>query len=221
MHQTMIQRYENGCMMLMDKRADGYHFLGTAFIVHAQGYLLTAAHLLEKAEHPIAVAPAQAGVFSPLYQENAVTFALAVARTDSVRDIALLKMDLDVPIGSPDDIIGNPDEIKEGVYLLSFGVSFGHLRIHNIIVMHAMLSAKLLSPNETRLLLFDASIHPGGVGGPLVNSEDGRIVGVMQGIFDPLQIAVQDAPKDYHLPSHISYAVSIEYGRALLKAEGL
>jgi len=221
MYQTLIQRYENGCLMLMDHREDGYHFLGTAFIAHAQGYLFTAAHLLARARNLVVVNPAQPGVFSPLHAEDSGSLPVGVVRTDPERDIALLKMELDTPVDCPDDFIGNPDSLKEGTYLLCMGISFGHLRIHNVMVMRGMISAKIVSPNQTHLLLIDRLVHPGDIGGPIVNVEDGRIAGVVLGVFDPLQIQALDAPKDYHINSGFSHAASIEYGRALLDAEGL
>ena len=221
MYQTLIQRYENGTAMVMDQKEGHFHFLGTAFIVHGNGYMLTAAHILRDAENPILVTSAQPGKFSPLTLETANAIPVSIAQRDDARDMALLKMEMDAEIDCPDDILGNAEDILEGTTVLTFGVSFGHLRIHNVMVMNGMLSAKLISLNETRLLLFDQSIHPGAKGGPLVNAEDGRIVGMLQGIFNPLEITHQEIPEDYHLPSHLSYAVSIEYAKPMLEAEGL
>jgi len=222
MHQTLIQRYTNGTLMLMDRRDDAYHFLGTAFIVHSKGYLLTAARLLEGARNLALVNPAQPGLFSPLAVESAAAYGVTAVGTDASRDVALLKMDIgEGLIEAPEDFIGNPETLTEGTYLLAFGVSFGHFRVHNVMAMRAMLSAKILSPNETRLLVYDADIHPGDVGGPLVNVEKGRIVGVIQGSFNPLHFQESREPDDYQLPSGYSYAVSIEYAHPLMEAEGL
>lgn len=223
MHQTHIQRYENGCLMLMAERDGEHHFLGTSFIIHAKGYLLTAAHLLEGVEKLVAVHAAQPGVFSSLTAESAGTLPVTVAQVDAEHDLALLRLDIESEIGAPDDFIGNPEEVEEGTTTLSFGISFGHLRIHNVLVLNSMISAKMLSVNQTRLLLFSTPVHPGDVGGPLVNTEDGRIIGLVQGIFHPLQILQKedDAPDDYRLPSRHSYAIPIDYVYPLLEAEGL
>lgn len=223
MHQTLIQRYENGCLMLMEEKDGSFQFLGTSFIIHSKGYLLTAAHLLKGVEKPVAVNAAQPGVFSGLTADSAALIPVTVAQLDEEHDLALLRLNIDAEIGSPDDFIGNPEEVEEGTHTLSFGISFGHLQIHNVLVLQSMVSAKMISVNQTRLLLFDTPVHPGDVGGPLVNTEDGRIIGLVQGIFNPLQILQkeEEAPSDYQLPSRHSYAVPIDYAYALLEAEGL
>ncbi|NBD37160.1 MAG: trypsin-like serine protease [Verrucomicrobia bacterium] len=221
MHQTLIQRYENGCLMLMEQKGEEFHFLGTAFIIHEQGYLLTAAHLLQDVENPVVVSAGQPGQFSHLSRETGASLPVRLAQIDREHDVALLQLDIDEEFGSPSDFIGNPEEIGEGTFTLSMGVPFGHLRIHNVMVMDSMISAKLLSANDTKLLLFDIPVHPGDAGGPLINTEDGRIIGLVQGRFNPVQILQTEAPEDYNLPSRFSYAVSIEYAKPLMEAEGL
>jgi len=221
MHTTLIQRYENGCLMLMDHRDDGYHFVGTAFIVHSGGYLLTAAHLLNELTNPVLVRAGQPGKFTSLSREDATPHTFTCVQKDVAHDIALLKMDIPEEIESPPHIIGNTETLEEGTFLFTAGVSFGHLRIHNVLVMRAMLSAKLMTPNDTEILLFDTTLHPGDAGGPIININDGRIVGVMQGVFDPLQIQQLDTPEGYHIPSNFSYAVAIDYAKPLFEKEGI
>ena len=221
MLQTLIQRYENGCLMLMEQKDTEFHFLGTAFIIHEQGYLLTAAHLLNEVQRPVVVNAAQPGVFSELSTETQGSLPVRIAQIDRERDLALLQLEIDAEFGSPADFIGNPEDVEEGTFALSIGIPFGHLRIHNVMVMNSMISAKLLSSNQTKLFLFDGPVHPGDVGGPLINSEDGRIVGLVQGIFNPLQIMQQDAPDEYQIPSRFSYAVSIEYAKPIMETAGL
>lgn len=221
MHQTLIQRYENGCLMLLDEREDGFHFLGTAFMVDAGGYLLTAAHLLRAARKPVVAYPAPGGDFTPLAIDEAQSYPVAIAQEDAARDLALLKMELDFELSVPDDLIGNPQGVGEGTHLLTFGVSFGHFRIHNTMVTGSLLSAKLISPNDTCILVFDTQIHTGDAGGPMVNTETGRIIGLVQGIFNPLMLQELKQPEDYQMPSNFSYAVSMDYARPLFEAEGL
>lgn len=223
MYQAMIQRYEAGCMMLMRREGGAVLFLGTSFLVHPDGYLLTAAHLAADAEDLVAVPYYPSEGFAPLTTENVHPIGVAVAQVNEARNVALLKLEADLEIGAPDHIIGNTDQLFEGTYLLSFGYSFAHLRVHNVNVMHSMLSFKALSLNETKLLVFDTPMYWGGVGGPLVNTEDGRVVGVLQGRFDPMVASGQSARSEVaeQVESYISYAVAIEYGAELIEAEGL
>lgn len=221
MHQSLIQRFENSCLMVMDQQQDGYAFVGSAFVVHGDGYLLTAAHILESAQNPVLVTPAQPGVFTPMTVESSHTFPVEVAQSDTSRNISLLKMEGPSDLGGPVDLIGNPETVLEGTPLLGFGVSFGHFRIHNVMVMQSMLSAKVVSQNQSNLLVFDRPIHPGDVGGALINAERSRIIGVIQGVFNPMQIQQIEQPDDYILETNLSYAVSIEYALPLFEAEGI
>ena len=221
MHQNLIQRFENSCLMVMDQQADGYVFLGSAFLIDSEGYLLTAAHILENAHNPILISPAQPGVFTPLIVESSHTYSFSLVETDPEHNVALLKMEGTWELGGPGDIIGNPETAREGLHLLTFGVSFGHFRIHNVMVMQSMLSAKVVSQNESNLLVFDSLVHPGDIGGALVNTEKGRVLGIIQGTFDPFQIQRLEPPENYDLPSNLSYAVSIEYAKPLLEAQGI
>jgi len=221
MHQTLIQQYEDSCLMLMDEREDGFHFLGTAFFIHPQGYLLTAAHLLEKAGKPTLVAPEPPGAFTPMSREDSQTFPVEVVQLEPERDTALLKIPIENEIAAPDDYIGNPEELGEGAQLLTFGISFGHYRVHKILVSQAMLSAKILTPNQTRILVFDGRIHPGDIGGPIVETHSGRIVGVIQGNFNPITLQQADMPDDYELRSRYSFAVAIDYAHDILRERNL
>lgn len=221
MSTTIIQRYQNCAFMLMERNDANYRFLGTAFVVHEDGYLLTAAHAIQGADNLVAVNAFQPGSPSPLFREDANTYELMVARTDEQRDLALLKMDIPEQISVPDNYMGNPENVDEGSMLLTFGVSFGHFRIHRVLTMEAMLSGRLVTPNGTDIILFDKLVHPGDVGGPVIAADEGRIVGVMQGNFNPLHIQSIEHPEDYDLRSSHSYAVSITYARQLLEDEGL
>ena len=184
---------------------------------------VTAAHLVADADDLVAVPYQPVEGFAPLTTENVLPIRVSVVRVNATRNVALLKLEADLEIVAPDHIIGNADQLHEGTYLLTFGSSFGHLRVHHVNVMHAMLSFKTLSLNETKLLVFDRAIYWGGIGGPLVNADDGRVVGVLQDRFDPLVASGQSAEPEMaaQFKSYISYAVAIEYGAALMEAEGL
>lgn len=221
MFQLMVQGYRHGCMMLMRREGESVLFLGTAFIVHPAGYLLTAAHAIRPDDALVVVPFIDGDGFAPLTREDVAPIPVRVAQADDARNVALLRMDVEMPIGAPDHIVGNADATDIGTYLLSFGYPFGHLRIHHINAMHGMLSSKVLSPNGTRLLLFDFNPGMGSVGGPLVNTEDGRVVGILQGRFDPAAIRPPEPGAAAGVDSALSYAVAIDHGAALLAREGL
>lgn len=90
--------------------------------------------------------------------------------------------------------------------------SFGYQTLHTLVAMNAVISAKVLSNNRTRMLLFDSMVHDGDRGGPLISVGDGLVVGIVNGRFDP-----QEAGREYTDGSgtgaantNISYAVAVE-----------
>ncbi|MFN2165301.1 MAG: serine protease, partial [Anaerolineae bacterium] len=50
MLQNASRNFRGACMMLMREGEDQLSFLGTAFLVHPSGYLLTAAHLVSNTQ---------------------------------------------------------------------------------------------------------------------------------------------------------------------------
>ena len=72
------------------------------------------------------------------------------------------------------------------------------------------------------MLLFDTKVHDGMAGAPLVSADDGRVIGVVVGRFSPVEDGgdfVRGSDPGYH--TQISYAVSIEYGLAMMEGTGL
>jgi S1-C subfamily serine protease len=65
--------------------------------------------------------------------------------------------------------------------------------------------------------MYDHPALPGDVGGPLVNAADARVVGIIGGPFDPGEVTGTATTT----PAHHAFAISVEYGAALLEAEGV
>jgi serine protease Do len=223
MFQTVCQKFSGGCMMVFRRDGDAVHFLGTAFLVHEDGYLLTVSHILPR-DGQLMVVPGDPGnEFTPITQETVHSIPVQVVRRNLDQDVALLKMEEKLEMSMPDHFIGTAQSIHVGSQVLGMGFAFGHQTLHTLVAMNAIISAKVLSHNKSELLLFDIMVHDGDRGGPLVSAEDGLVVGIINGRFDP-----QEASKDYTDGSrtvasntNISYAVAIDYGVALMEEEGL
>jgi serine protease Do len=73
------------------------------------------------------------------------------------------------------------------------------------------------------LILFDTAFHEGDRGGPLIHVADGHVVGIVNGRFEPREIAQHggDAARLEPRETNVSYAVAIDYGLELMRAEGL
>ncbi|MFO8031732.1 MAG: serine protease [Desulfohalobiaceae bacterium] len=223
MLQNVSQKFSGGCMMLMHKQGEALNFLGTCFLVHGQGYLLTSAHLCDQ-KHELMVVPIpQEQEFLPLTQDQVHPLPVSLVNANQENDVALLQLDPDLDIQAPDHILGNPEQLQTGTSLASLGFSFGYYRLHSLHIMDAVLTSKIKSLNETNLLVFNTMIHHGDIGGPLVNSVDGRIVGIIAGRFDPEVILHRQSrpQREETYQTNISYAVSIEYGTHLMQEQGL
>ncbi|NBC47936.1 MAG: trypsin-like serine protease [Gammaproteobacteria bacterium] len=223
MLQGISQKFRGGCLMLVRDNGESVDFLGSAFVVHEQGYLLTSAHLVTETEGLLVVPTSSGGEFHPITFDRVAAMAVSVARRDSAHDVALLKIDQALDIGIPDDFLGSGANVLPGAMVMSLGYSFGHDQIHTSLTVGGYASAKIRSYNDTRLILFDNMVQNGDIGGPLIHVQDGHIVGVISGRFEPADVIVQDADWERRPArnTNISFAVDIDYGTALMKAEGL
>ena len=219
MLQGVGHKFRSGCMMVARQRGDTIEFVGSAFLVHAQGYLLTAAHLVTASED-LAVVPSQpSDDFLPMTAERVAVMPVSVAARDAERDVALLRIDQNVEIGVPDDFLGNTASVRPGASVMALGYSFGHHRVHAVMAFDAVVSAKIRSRNGTALILYGSAFHEGDRGGPLVHVQDGHVVGIVSGRFESAEIVTQ-VPEDERLhaaETNVSYAVAIEYGLALME----
>lgn len=223
MLQTAFQKFSGGCMMVMRTDRDVVQFLGTAFLVHNEGYLLTAAHVLPKNDQVMVVPHIDDTGFLPLSLDRVSPLTARVISTDSERDVALIKLEQDLGISLPDHFLGSTDDLLSGSSVMAMGFSFGHQQLHTLIALNGVVSAKVSSQNSSKLILFDRMIHDGDRGGPLVSISDGLVVGILNGRFDPVEASREytDGSRTVSATTNMSYAVAIEYGIALMEQEGL
>jgi serine protease Do len=221
MLQHVYQRFRGGCMMLFNREGDEMAFLGTAFLVHEAGYLLTAAHLVQQ-QRELFVEPftLSAQEFVPLDLETVQPIGVSVAHADHARDIALLKIGEDLDISVPDHILGRAEDVQIGSNLACLGYPFGYHGLHNQVILQAVLASKIISRKGTRLLIFDSMVHNGTCGGPLISLQDGRVIGVVSGRFHPSFVTGGAAWESSDAAS-LSFAVAVEYAVEVLEAQGV
>ncbi len=224
MIQSVMWKFRASCMMLMRREGRQVVYLGTAFVVHRDGYLLTVASLIPEhvGEGELVVAPPDLEqAFQPITQETVAPLRVVVAQIDRENDVALLRFDPPLEVVVPDRIIGNPEVYFDGSSLMVLGYAFAHYRIHNPIARHAVISARVQAPNGTNLMLVDQRVHDGDVGGLLVCVQDERVIGLVQRRFDPTDLRKEEHDDGVQVVTVMSQGVSIEYGAALMKEEGL
>lgn len=224
MYKNSGQKFIGACFILVRKQENSVVFLGTAFLVHEKGYLLTAAHIISNDNDNLMVARVKNPEdFSQLSIDEVAAVNVDVIKTDAYHNIALLKLQKGYLIETPDYLIGQVDNLSLGSGLINIGFPYGHQDMHLLAVRSSILSAKAKLNNGTKLLLFDSMVHDGMTGGPLISVEDERIVGLVIGRFSPLDDG-GDFSRGENYPEYntsMSYAISIEYGVALLNDLGI
>ena len=140
--------------------------LGSGFIISADGYVLTNAHVVEKADEVI------------VKTTDKREFTAKVIGVDRRTDIALLKIDAkNLPVAN----LGDPNIMKVGSWVIAIGSPYGFENS----VTAGIVSAKgraLPVDNFVSFIQTDVAVNPGNSGGPLFNL-NGEVVGVNSQIY--------------------------------------
>jgi len=139
---------------------------GSGFIVSADGYVVTNAHVVEDSSE----------VTVRLTDRR--EFTAKVIGSDKRTDVALLKIDAK---DLPRVVIGDPDKVKVGEWVVAIGKPFG---LENTMTA-GIVSAKgrdLPQENLVPFIQTDVAINPGNSGGPLFNMR-GEVVGINSMIY--------------------------------------
>ena len=140
--------------------------LGSGFIVSADGYVLTNAHVVEDAEE----------VTVKLTDQR--EFKATVIGSDRRSDIALLKIPAK---GLPVVNIGDSSKLEVGEWVVAIGSPFGFTNS----VSQGIVSAKgrnLPGEDIVPFIQTDVPVNPGNSGGPLFNM-NGEVVGINSQIY--------------------------------------
>lgn len=140
--------------------------LGSGFIISADGYVLTNAHVVSEADEVI------------VKLSDKREFKAKIVGFDRRTDVALLKIDAN---GLPKVNIGDPNQLKVGEWVAAIGSPFG---LENTMTA-GIVSAKgraLPQENFVPFIQTDVAINPGNSGGPLFNLK-GEVVGINSQIY--------------------------------------
>lgn len=140
--------------------------LGSGFIISADGYILTNAHVVDAADE----------VTVSLTDKR--EFKAKVIGSDRRTDVALIKINA---TGLPRVIIGDPNQLRVGEWVAAIGAPFGFENS----VTAGIVSAKgrsLPRDNFVPFIQTDVAINPGNSGGPLFNLR-GEVVGINSQIY--------------------------------------
>ncbi|MFT3664780.1 DegQ family serine endoprotease [Piscinibacter sp.] len=138
--------------------------IGSGFILSADGYVMTNAHVIEGADE----------VFVTLTDKRELK--ARVIGSDRRSDVALVKVDAS---GLPTVRIGDVGKLRVGEWVIAIGSPFG---LENTVTA-GIVSAKARDTGEfLPLIQTDVAINPGNSGGPLINMR-GEVVGINSQIY--------------------------------------
>jgi len=140
--------------------------LGSGFIISADGYIMTNAHVVDRADK----------ITVRLTDKR--EFQAKVIGADKRTDVALLKIEA---TGLPKVAVGDPNKLKVGEWVIAIGSPFGF----DSSVTAGIVSAKgrsLPQDNFVPFIQTDVAINPGNSGGPLFNMS-GEVVGINSQIY--------------------------------------
>ncbi len=140
--------------------------VGSGFILSADGYVLTNAHVVDDASE----------VLVRLTDKR--EFRAKVIGSDKRTDVAVLKIEA---TGLPKVTIGDPDKLKVGEWVAAIGKPFG---LENTITAGIVSAKGRELPNENLVpfIQTDVPINPGNSGGPLFNLR-GEVIGINSLIY--------------------------------------
>ena len=140
--------------------------LGSGFILSADGYILTNAHVVEAADEII------------VRMSDRREFVAQAIGADERSDIALLKIDA---AGLPTVELGRSSAVEVGEWVLAIGSPFGFEHSATAGIVSAK-GRSLPAENYVPFIQTDVAINPGNSGGPLFDLQ-GRVVGVNSQIY--------------------------------------
>ena len=139
--------------------------LGSGFIISGDGYILTNAHVVEKADE-----------ITVKLTDGRELKAKAIG-SDARTDVALIKIEA---ANLPKVNMGDPAKTKVGEWVVAIGSPFGFENT----VTAGIVSAKGRNLQEALVpfIQTDAAVNPGNSGGPLFNMS-GEVIGINSQIF--------------------------------------
>ena len=138
--------------------------VGSGFILSADGYVMTNAHVVDGAEEVIVTLT------------DAREFKAKIIGADKRSDVALVKIEA---TGLPVVRVGDVSRLKVGEWVIAIGSPFGL----ESTVTAGIVSAKARDTGDlVKLIQTDVAINPGNSGGPLINMR-GEVVGINSQIY--------------------------------------
>jgi serine protease Do len=142
--------------------SDGDTSRGTVFVVHSNGYILTARHVIDGTEK------------LSVTLSSGLSLEARVAASDDVSDLAILTIADAQPLRALQLHSGPPLRVGEWVIVLGNPFGLGLTASAGIV---GAVGATLGNANPDGWIQTDASINPGNSGGPVIDTA-GNVIGI-------------------------------------------
>jgi serine protease Do len=149
--------------------------IGSGFVIDAEGYIMTNAHVVNGAQHVQVVVPAANtdGTLATALSSRTTVLPAHIVGLATELDLALLKVE---GLKLPALPLASYSQLRQGETVFAFGSPIG---LRNTLT-HGLVSAVARQVDPDSPLIYvqtDAPINPGNSGGPLVNIR-GEVVGL-------------------------------------------
>ena len=138
--------------------------VGSGFILTADGFVMTNAHVVEGADEVIVTLP------------DKREFKAKIIGSDKRSDVAVVKIDA---TGLPAVKIGDTNRLKVGEWVMAIGSPFG---LDNTVTAGIVSAKQRDTGDYLPFIQTDVAINPGNSGGPLINMR-GEVVGINSQIY--------------------------------------
>ena len=138
--------------------------VGSGFILSADGYVMTNAHVVDGADKVVVTLP------------DKREFKARIVGADKRTDVALVKIE---GTGLPVVRIGDAGRLRVGEWVVAIGSPFG---LDNTVTAGIVSAKQRDTGDYLPLIQTDVAVNPGNSGGPLINMR-GEVVGINSQIY--------------------------------------
>jgi len=166
--------------------------VGSGFILTADGFVMTNAHVVEGADEVLVTLP------------DKREFKAKIIGADKRSDVAVVKIEA---TGLPAVKIGDINRLRVGEWVMAIGSPFG---LENTVTAGIVSAKQRDTGDYLPFIQTDVAINPGNSGGPLINMR-GEVVGINSQIYSRsggFQGISFSSPRVWVEPKELSCAVS-------------
>ena len=143
---------------------EGPRGVGSGFIISADGFVMTNAHVVDGADEVLVTLP------------DKREFKAKLIGADKRTDVAVVKID---STGLPFVRIGDVNRLRVGEWVMAIGSPFG---LENTVTAGIVSAKQRDTGDYLHFIQTDVAVNPGNSGGPLINMR-GEVVGINSQIF--------------------------------------